>query len=79
MGDTYLTTEELSTRIKYDCRTIRERLKDSVLIDGIICHVPYAPKAGVTGSTPVRRAISRYFNNLPPSLFRIFCLIVLAQ
>ncbi|MAA75714.1 MAG: hypothetical protein CMN28_13520 [Salinisphaeraceae bacterium] len=33
-GETYLTTEELSERIKYDCRTIRDRLKDSVLIEG---------------------------------------------
>lgn len=33
--NTYLTTEELSARIKYDCRTIRERLKDSVLIEGV--------------------------------------------
>lgn len=31
---TYLTTEELSVRIKYDQRTIRERLKDSVLLEG---------------------------------------------
>lgn len=31
---TYLTTQELSERIKYDVRTIRERLKDSVLIEG---------------------------------------------
>lgn len=31
---TYLTTQELSTRIKYDVRTIRERMKDSVLIEG---------------------------------------------
>lgn len=31
---TYLTTEELASRIKYDCRTIRERLKDSVLLEG---------------------------------------------
>lgn len=31
---TYLTTEELAQRIKYDPRTIRERLKDSVLIEG---------------------------------------------
>jgi hypothetical protein len=30
----YLTTEELAARIKYDARTIRERLKDSVLIEG---------------------------------------------
>ena len=32
---TYLTTEELSSRIKYDPRTIRTRLKDSVLLEGI--------------------------------------------
>jgi hypothetical protein len=32
---TFLTTNELSLRIKYDARTIREQLKDSVLIEGI--------------------------------------------
>ena len=32
---TYLTTQELSERIKYDSRTIRDRLKDSVLLEGI--------------------------------------------
>ena len=32
---TYLTTEELSKHIKYDARTIRERLKDSVLLEGV--------------------------------------------
>ena len=31
---TYLTTDELSQRIKYDARTIRDRLKDSVLLEG---------------------------------------------
>ena len=30
----YLTTEELSQRIKYDARTIRQRLNDSVLLEG---------------------------------------------
>ena len=35
MAHTYLTTEELSERIKYDVRTIRERLKDSVLLEGV--------------------------------------------
>jgi hypothetical protein len=34
-GTTYLTTDELSARIKYDVRTIRERLKDSVLLEGV--------------------------------------------
>lgn len=34
MSSELLTTEELSARIKYDPRTIRERLKDSVLLEG---------------------------------------------
>ena len=35
MQSELLTTDELSARIKYDARTIRERLKDSVLLEGI--------------------------------------------
>ena len=31
---TYLTTDELSGRIKYNARTIRTSLKDSVLFEG---------------------------------------------
>ncbi len=31
----YMTTSELSERIKYDQRTIREQLKDSVLFEGV--------------------------------------------
>jgi hypothetical protein len=38
---TYLTTEELSARIKYDARTIRERLKDSVLLEGVHYFRPF--------------------------------------
>lgn len=34
MKSELLTTDELSARIKYDVRTIRERLKDSVLLEG---------------------------------------------
>jgi len=34
MNLTYLTTEELSVRIKYNARTIRNELKDSVLLEG---------------------------------------------
>ena len=32
---TYLTTDELAARIKYDARTIRNRLKDAVLFEGV--------------------------------------------
>lgn len=35
MNNTYLTTDELAARIKYDVRTIRNQLKDSVLLEGI--------------------------------------------
>ena len=35
MSATYLTTEQLSERIHYDVRTIRDRLKDSVLFEGV--------------------------------------------
>ena len=35
MTQTYLTTDELSSKIKYDPRTIRDRLKDSVLLEGV--------------------------------------------
>ncbi len=41
MLDSYLTTEELAQRIKYDPRTIRERLKDSVLLEGIHYFRPF--------------------------------------
>lgn len=35
MSQTYLTTEQLAERIQYDPRTIRNRLKDTVLLEGI--------------------------------------------
>jgi len=34
MNNTYLTTDELAARIKYNARTIRTRLKDAVLFEG---------------------------------------------
>jgi hypothetical protein len=33
--ETYLTTEQLASLIHYDVRTIRDRLKDSVLLEGV--------------------------------------------
>jgi hypothetical protein len=41
MSQTYLTTEELSERIKYDARTIRNQLKDSVLLEGVHYFRPF--------------------------------------
>lgn len=41
MSQTFLTTAELAARIKYDPRTIRNRLKDSVLLEGIHYFRPF--------------------------------------
>lgn len=41
MDSELLTTDELSMRIKYDVRTIRERLKDSVLLEGVHYFRPF--------------------------------------
>ena len=35
MSNTYLTAEDLSKRIKYDARTIRDQLKGAVFLEGI--------------------------------------------
>jgi hypothetical protein len=41
MSETYLTTDQLAERIHYDKRTIRDRLKDSVLLEGIHYFRPF--------------------------------------
>lgn len=41
MSETYLTTEELAQRIRYDARTVRDQLKDSVLLEGIHYFRPF--------------------------------------
>lgn len=38
---TYLTTEQLATRIHYEPRTIRNNLKDTVLLEGIHYFRPF--------------------------------------
>ncbi len=44
MSNTYLTVEELSERIKYDPRYIRENLKDRVFIEGVHYVRPFGRK-----------------------------------
>ena len=41
MNTTYLTTDELASRIKYDARTIRDRMIDSVLLEGVHYFRPF--------------------------------------
>lgn len=41
MSFTYLTTEGLAERIHYDARTIRQQLKDSVLLESVHYFRPF--------------------------------------
>ncbi|MEZ5697123.1 MAG: hypothetical protein R3E18_12035 [Sphingomonadaceae bacterium] len=41
MNKTYLTTDELASKIKYDARTIRNQLKDTVLLEGVHYFRPF--------------------------------------
>ena len=40
-SQTHLTTDELADRIRYDARTIRNQLKDSVLLEGVHYFRPF--------------------------------------
>jgi hypothetical protein len=51
----YLTTEELAARIRYDARTVRERLKDSVLIEGIHYIRPFGGRKILYMWEPIER------------------------
>ena len=65
MTQTYLTTQELSERIKYDTRTIRERLKDSVLIEGIHYFRPFGGRKILYIWEAIQADM---FNSMPSSL-----------
>lgn len=43
-SQTYLTTDELADRIRYDARTIRNQLKDSVLLEGVHYFRPFGSR-----------------------------------
>jgi hypothetical protein len=60
MNQTYLTTSELSKRIKYDSRTIRERLKDSVLLEGIHYFRPFGGRKILYDWEAVQRDMRKF-------------------
>lgn len=40
-AETYMTTEELAERLRYDPRYVRNNLKDSVLLEGVHYFRPF--------------------------------------
>jgi len=65
MSQTYLTTQELSELIKYDTRTIRERLKDSVLLEGVHYFRPFGGRKILYIWEAIQADM---FNSMPSSL-----------
>ncbi len=59
MSQTYLTTEELSGRIKYDAKTIRRKLKDTVLIEGIHYFRPFGGERSFIFGSKLKKTCSR--------------------
>jgi len=68
MAEIYLTTEELAGRIKYDPRTIRERLKDSVLLEGVHYIRPFGGRKILYRWEPIERDMLKHSqtNNFVP-------------
>jgi len=64
----YLTTEELSQRIKYDVRTIRERLKDSKLIEGVHYIRPFGGRKILFVWAAVERDIGAASASMPVAI-----------
>lgn len=59
MSDIYLTTEQLAERIHYDPRTIRTRLKDAVLLEGIHYIRPFGGRKILFIWETIQRDISK--------------------
>ncbi len=63
MSQHYLTTSELSKLIKYDTRTIRERLKDSVLIEGVHYIRPFGGRKILYDWEAIKRDMCKFSAN----------------
>lgn len=66
MSATYLTTEQLADRIHYDARTIRDRLKDSVLLEGVHYIRPFGGRKLLFVWETIERDISTASANNAP-------------
>lgn len=65
MESELLTTDELSARIKYDVRTIRERLKDSVLLEGVHYFRPFGGRKILYRWDAIQRDMAKSSNVSP--------------
>lgn len=64
---TYLTTDQLSNRIHYDSRTIRTRLKDAVLLEGVHYIRPFGGRKLLFIWEAIERDIGKFSAARAPS------------
>ena len=67
MSDTYLTTDQLAERIHYDARTIRTRLKDAVLLEGVHYIRPFGGRKLLFIWEAIQRDIGKVSNDRAPA------------
>ena len=68
MSGTYITTEQLAERIHYDVRTIRDRLKDSVLLEGVHYIRPFGGRKLLFVWEAIERDISNASSSRAPAI-----------
>lgn len=66
MDATYLTTDELASRIHYDARTIRTQLKDAVLLEGIHYIRPFGGRKLLFIWDTIQRDIGKFSASRAP-------------
>src|SRR5690625_5030636 len=66
MSDTYLTTDQLAELIHYDPRTIRTRLKDTVLLEGVHYIRPFGGRKLLFLWEAIQRDIGKFSGHKPP-------------
>ena len=67
MSQTYLTTDQLAELIHYDARTIRTRLKDAVLLEGVHYIRPFGGRKLLFIWEAIQRDIGNASSKLAPN------------
>ncbi|WP_454257316.1 hypothetical protein [Pseudoxanthomonas mexicana] len=66
MNQTYLTTDQLAEIIHYDSRTIRTRLKDAVLLEGVHYIRPFGGRKLLFIREAIERDIGKFSASKAP-------------
>lgn len=66
MNQTYLTTDQLAEIIHYDSRTIRTRLKDAVLLEGVHYIRPFGGRKLLFIKEAIERDIGKFSASKAP-------------